>query len=228
MHIGFLVFDGLTNLDLAGPYEVLARIPGARPFLVGKTATPVRSNLGFILTPDKTFENAPPLDILVVPGGSGVNDLLDDQETLSYIEKSSHEAKYVTSVCTGSLILGAAGLLKGRRATTHWMARDLLISFGAEVLPDRVVVDGRIITGGGVTSGIDFAFELARRIAGREIAEQIQLTLEYNPKPPLDAGSPERAGEGIVMDVRACSRQMLHERRLAVIKAANRLYANES
>lgn len=223
MHIGFLVFDGLTNLDLAGPYEVLARLPKASPFLVGKTAMPVRSDVGVMVTPDKTFENAPPVDILVVPGGPDVNQVLDDPETLSYIKKASSEARYVTSVCTGALVLGAAGLLKGRKATTHWMAREFLASFGATPVIDRVVIDGPIITGAGVTAGIDFALVLAIEIVGRKKASEIQLFLEYNPKPPLDAGSPERAEEDIVMDIRKRSSQMLHERTLAVARAAARL-----
>jgi cyclohexyl-isocyanide hydratase len=225
VHIGFLVFDGLTNLDLAGPYEVLARLPEASTFLVAKTVLPVRSDVGLMLTPDTTFENASAADVLVVPGGPGVNRLLDDQETLSYIKHASHEAKYITSVCTGALVLGAAGLLKGRKATTHWMAREFLASFGATPVVDRVVVDGPIITGGGVTAGIDFALELAMRIAGRATAEQIQLSLEYNPQPPLDAGSPERAGEDIVMAVRSYSSEMVHERACAVAKATARLFA---
>jgi cyclohexyl-isocyanide hydratase len=176
-----------------------------------------------VLVPDHTFADAPPVDILVVPGGPGVNQLLDDQVTLAYIRKASREAHYTTSVCTGALVLGAAGLLKGRKATTHWMAREFLASFGAEVVHERVVVDGTLVTGGGVTAGIDFALRLVMEIAGWEVAERIQLLLEYDPQPPLEAGSPESAGEQRIAEVREMSSNMLRERMLAVERAFSRL-----
>jgi cyclohexyl-isocyanide hydratase len=223
LRIGFLIFEGLTNLDLAGPYEVLARLPEASTFLIGKTASPVRTDTGLMLMPDKTFENAPPLDVLVVPGGPGVNQLLGDQETLLYIKESSLKAQYTTSVCTGALALGAAGLLKGRKATTHWMARDFLSSFGAQAVADRVVIDGNIITAAGVSSGIDFAFILAEKISDRITAERIQLFLEYNPAPPLNAGSPEHAGKDVVAAVQAASLHMFQERSAAIAQAVERL-----
>jgi len=194
--IGLLLFPNLTQFDLAGPYEVFARMPGSEVHLVAETAAPVRSEFGLTLTPTATYDACPRLDLVCVPGGVGVNALLTDAATLDYLRRAAAEARYVTSVCTGALLLGAAGLLRGRRAATHWTARELLRAFGAEPVAERVVVDGNLITGGGVTAGIDFALRVVAEIAGREVAEAIQLGIEYDPSPPAElagAGDPTRA-----------------------------------
>jgi cyclohexyl-isocyanide hydratase len=201
--IGLLLFPNLTQLDLAGPYEVFARMPGSEVHLVAETAAPVRSEFGLTLTPTATYDTCPPLDLVCVPGGLGVNALLTDAATLDFLRRAAAEARYVTSVCTGALLLGAAGLLRGRRAATHWTAREFLRAFGAEPVAERVVVDGNVITGGGVTAGIDFALRVVAEIAGREVAEAIQLGIEYDPQPPFDCGSVEKADPAVVAMIRA-------------------------
>ena len=158
---GLLVFPNLTQLDLTGPYEVLARIPGAETLLLWKDLDPVRSEHGLTILPQATLAQCPPLDLVLVPGGAGINPLLEDAEVLAFLRRRASEAKYVVGICTGSLVLGAAGLLRGRRAGTHWMSRDLLRAFGAEPVAERVVVDGNLYTGGGVTAGIDVALMVA-------------------------------------------------------------------
>lgn len=203
LHIGLLVFPGVQQLDLTGPYEVFASLPDAAVHLLWKTIDPFRSATGLVLTPDTTFETCPkPLDVLCVPGGAGVNALLGDKEVLAFVREQAAAARYVTSVCTGALVLGAAGLLQGKRATTHWAAHDLLARFGAIPTPGRVVRDGHLLTGGGVTAGIDFALTLAAELAGREAAEVVQLSLEYAPAPPFDAGTPDTATEAILTAAR--------------------------
>jgi len=198
MRIGFLLFPGLTQLDLTGPYEVFARLPGAEVHLLWKNAAPVRTEHGLALIPTTILEACPQLDLLCVPGGPGVNELLTDGEVLAFVKRAAASARWVTSVCTGALVLGAAGLLTGRRATTHWMSREFLRDFGATPVEERVVVDGNVITGGGVTAGIDFALQVVAEVAGREVAETIQLAIEYDPQPPYDAGTPRRAPQAIV------------------------------
>ncbi len=163
---GMLVFPNMTQLDLTGPYEVLARLPGAETLLLWKNLDPVRSEHGLTILPDTSFADCPPLDLVFVPGGAGVNPLLEDDEVLTFLRRAAAGARYVVGVCTGSLVLGAAGLLRGRRATTHWMSRDLLHAFGAEPVAERVVVDGNLFTGGGAyTAGIDVALTVAAEIA---------------------------------------------------------------
>ncbi|HEV2674561.1 MAG TPA: DJ-1/PfpI family protein [Aliidongia sp.] len=196
--IGFVLFPGMTQLDLTGPYEVLARLPNATIHLVWKDLAPVASDRGLAIVPTDTLETCPTLDLICVPGGPGINALLTDQTVLEFIRHQAWGAQYVTSVCTGALVLGAAGLLHGKRATTHWMSHDLLAEFGAIPVKARVVSDGRTITGGGVTAGIDFALTVIAEIAGRELAEAIELGLEYDPKPPFGTGTPERAGAELV------------------------------
>ena len=215
--IGFLLFPDLTQLDLTGPYEVLSRIPGAQTHLVWKTLEGVRSEGGLTILPTVTIENRPRLDLLCVPGGQGVNVLLGDPVILDFVRRVAAEARYVTSVCTGSLLLGAAGLLQGRRAATHWAFRDLLPAFGAIPVAERVVVDGRLITGGGVTSGIDFALRVAAEVAGEKVARAIQLGVEYDPQPPFDSGSPERADPALVERIRGL---LSPDRAEAVARAA--------
>ncbi|NWG52892.1 MAG: DJ-1/PfpI family protein [Hydrogenophilaceae bacterium] len=190
---GFVIFPNLTQLDFTGPLQVLSRIPGWSTHIVAKTMDPVPSDCGLSLAPTATFDTAPPLDLLCVPGGFGVDQAVEDEATLGYVRAQGARARYVTSVCTGAFILGAAGLLKGKRATTHWAYHELLARVGAIPERGRVVRDGNLFTGGGVTAGIDFAFVLVNEIAGPEAAQAIQLALEYDPAPPFDAGSPARA-----------------------------------
>jgi len=219
MHIGFLLFPGTTQLDLTGPYEVFARLPGAQTYLVWKTLDPVRSEHGLELLPTVGFDTCPELDLLCVPGGPGVNELLTDATVLAFLRRQAGRARWVTAVCTGSLVLGAAGLLRGRRATTHWMSLDMLRAFGAEPVDERVVVDGNLVTGGGVTAGLDFALTLAAEIAGREVAEAIQLAIQYDPHPPLDAGTPQRAPAAVVAATRALAAERQRYRALQVERA---------
>lgn len=200
--VGFLLFPDLTQLDLTGPYEVLARMPGAELHLLWKAVEPVRADSGIALLPTTAFADCPRLDMVCVPGGPGVNPLMADGETLDFLRRVAGEARYVTSVCTGALVLGAAGLLRGRRATTHWMSLDLLRELGAEPVEARVVIDGGVITGGGVTAGIDFALRVVVELRGAAAAQAIQLMIEYDPQPPLDAGSPRRAPPQVVERVR--------------------------
>jgi cyclohexyl-isocyanide hydratase len=220
---GLLVFPNLTQLDMTGPYEVLARMPGAETLLLWKTLDPVVTERGLAILPSVTFAECPPLDLLLVPGGPGVNPLLEDAETLDFVRRAAAAARYVVSICTGALVLGAAGLLRGRRAATHWMSRDLLPAFGAEPSLERVVQDGSIITGGGVTAGIDVALTVVAEIAGRRAAEAIQLDIEYDPLPPFTAGSPERAEPALVEAARARAAARQRERAERVARAAARL-----
>ena len=159
---GMLVFPNLTQLDLTGPYEVLSRLPGAETLLLWKNLAPVRTEHGLTILPMATLADCPPLDLVFVPGGPGINPLLEDQEVLDFLRRAAASARYVVSVCTGALVLGAAGLLRGRRAATHWMSREMLPAFGAVPVTERVVVDGNVFTGGGVTAGIDVALRVTR------------------------------------------------------------------
>jgi cyclohexyl-isocyanide hydratase len=213
VEIGFLVFPKVQQLDLTGPYEVFASWPRARVQMVAKTLEPVRSVTGLVLAPDATFESCPRLDVLCVPGGAGINALLTDEETIQFVRRQAEAARFATSVCTGALLLGAAGLLKGKRATTHWASHDLLENLDAIPVRERVVRDGKLMTGGGVTAGIDFALALVAELAGREVAEAIQLNLEYAPAPPFDAGSPESAPEAVARTVRSRLAPIVEERR---------------
>ena len=193
-NVGFVIFPELTQLDFTGPQQVLARLPQSVMHIIAKSASPVPSDSGLSLVPTHTFENCPRLDLICVPGGStGVVRAMGDRETIEFIRRKSTPAKYVTSVCTGAFILGAAGLLKGRRATTHWAFTELLPLVGATHEKARIVKDGNVITAGGVTSGIDFGLNMVADIAGETAAQAIQLGLEYDPDPPFDAGHPDCA-----------------------------------
>jgi cyclohexyl-isocyanide hydratase len=218
-----LLFPEITQLDMTGPYEVFTKIPDADVRLIWKTAGPVRANGGMQIHADTTFADCPQLDLICVPGGGGMNALLNDEETLSFLRKQAAGARYVTSVCTGALVLGAAGLLKGKRAATHWMSMDMLKAFGAIPTEARVVTDGNVITGGGVTAGIDFALKVAADICGPDVAKAIQLGIEYDPQPPFTAGSPRGAGNQIVEKARTAAVQRQAEREAAVKQAAARL-----
>lgn len=221
--IGMLVFPDIMQLDMTGPHEVFTKMPDTEVMLVWKTREPVMAAGGLRLMPDVTYEDCPQLDLICVPGGAGMNPLLNDEETLEFIRKQAEGARYVTSVCTGSLVLGAAGLLKGKRAACHWMSRDMLKSFGA--IPDaaRVVIDGKYISGGGVTAGIDFGLAVAAEVFGEKEAKAIQLGIEYAPDPPFDAGSPETAGEEVVSAALDAARSRQSARETAVQTAADKL-----
>jgi cyclohexyl-isocyanide hydratase len=220
---GLIVFPNLTQLDLTGPYEVLARLPGAETLLLWKSRDPVRSEHGLTILPTATFSTCPRLDLVLVPGGAGINPLLDDAEVLAFLRRAAAEARYVVGICTGSLVLGAAGLLRGRRAGTHWMSRDLLPAFGAEPVAERVVIDGNLFTGGGVTAGIDVALSVAAAVASRQTAEAIQLAIEYDPTPPFRSGSPRTADPAVLAAVRARSKGRQRDRAERVARAAAKL-----
>ncbi len=202
LQIGILVFPGVQQLDLTGPYEVFASLPDTKVHLIWKGRGPITSATGLVLGATMTFGECPKLDVICVPGGGGVNALLEDAETLAFIRAQAKQARYVTSVCTGSLVLGAAGLLKGRKATTHWFAHDFLAKFGAIPVHARVVRDGNLITAGGVTAGIDFGLAVVAELVGRAEAEAIQLGLEYAPAPPFAAGTPDEAPSAVVAAVK--------------------------
>jgi cyclohexyl-isocyanide hydratase len=193
MQIGFVLFPNVTQLDFTGPLQMLHRVPGATTHILARTLAPVPSDCGLGLVPTGTFADAPALDMICVPGGFGVGAAIRDDETLAFVRAAGQSARYVTSVCTGAFLLGAAGLLRGRRATTHWAYHHLLPLVGAIPQHGRVVRDGNVFTGGGVTAGIDFALTVAAELASPQAAQRIQLTTEYDPEPPFAAGSPDRA-----------------------------------
>jgi cyclohexyl-isocyanide hydratase len=202
LQIGMLLFPRLTQLDLTGPHEVLVRIPDVEMHLVAKTLAPVTSETGLTIIPTATFATAPPIDLLFVPGGAGQIEAAEDAETLAWLKAAGERARWVTSACTGSLLLGCAGLLNGYRAATHWAFMDLLPLVGAIPTNRRVVIDRNRMTCGGVTAGIDIAFHIATEIAGRGVAERIQLALEYDPEPPFRSGHPNVATLELVSQVR--------------------------
>jgi len=203
LQIGMLLYPRLTQLDLTGPFEVLHRIPDVKVHLVWKDTQPVHSDSGLGMLPTTAFADCPPLDVVFVPGGHGQIALMTDQVVLDFLRHHGRTARYVTSVCTGALVLGAAGLLDGYQAATHWAFVELLPAFGARHVPGRVVVDRNRITGGGVTAGIDFALRLAAELAGEDLAKAIQLGLEYDPAPPFACGHPDVADPALVAQVRA-------------------------
>ncbi|MEM7661273.1 MAG: DJ-1/PfpI family protein [Pseudomonadota bacterium] len=193
MQIGFLLFPEVTQLDFTGPLQFLSRLPGSETALIAKTLDPIQTDTPMQVLPTHTFETAPKLDLICAPGGFGTSAAINDAETLDYVRKAGAEAEYVTSVCTGALILGAAGLLEGKNATTHWAYTDLLELCGATHVDARVVQDGNTFTGGGVTAGIDFALTLIAAIHGDDVAQAFQLGFEYNPSPPFNSGHPSSA-----------------------------------
>ncbi len=207
MQIAILIFDGLTALDAIGPYEVLSRLPGAELRLVAKQAGPKRTDTGALgVQADLALADIPDPDVVLVPGGRGNRPLMKDPELLEWLRGVHDGSKWTTSVCTGALVLGAAGILDGRRATTHWAFLERLSEFGAQPVAERVVEDGKIITAAGVSAGIDMALTLAARIAGDEVAQAIQLGIEYDPDPPFDAGSPTKASAAVIEMVRGAER----------------------
>ncbi|HEY1932771.1 MAG TPA: DJ-1/PfpI family protein [Acetobacteraceae bacterium] len=222
LRIGLLLFPRMTQLDLTGPYEVFAKVPGAEVLLLWKTLQPVEAESGLRMLPHATLRDCPPLDVLCVPGGPGVSALMEDAEVLDWLRAQGRAARYVTSVCTGALVLGAAGLLRGKRATSHWASRDLLAAFGAIPTPGRVVRDGNVFSGGGVTAGIDFALTLVAEIVSPAAAQEIQLQIEYAPAPPFDAGTPETAPADVVAAVRAKGAATRQAREALVARIASR------
>ena len=217
------MFPQVQQLDLTGPYDVLASLPDVQVHLVWKDLVPVTASTGLVRKPTTTFEDCPALDVICVPGGAGVGPLMEDEQTLAFIKTQAAQARYVTSVCTGSLVLGAAGLLQGKRATTHWAYHDLLPTLGAIAVKDRVVRDGNLVTGGGITAGIDVALTLAQELVGADTAQLVQLQLEYAPAPPFDSGSPETAPSGIIDEARKRAAPSLKLRREITERAAAKL-----
>lgn len=223
LNIGLLLYPNLTQLDLTGPWEVFARMPGVNNFLIWKDLQPVMSDRGMALLPTVTFMDCPPLDVICIPGGPGQIALMSDDETLNFVRQMAAGAQWITSVCTGSLVLGAAGLLQGYRATSHWGSLDQLSLFGATPVAQRVVHDRNRITGAGVTSGIDFALAVADTLFGRDVAETIQLQMEYDPAPPFNSGSPRSATAERLAQAQAQMRDFIAQRRTASEAAAERL-----
>jgi cyclohexyl-isocyanide hydratase len=222
---GLLLFPGMTQLDLTGPLEVLGRLPGWRVEIVAPTLEPVRTDKGLVIQPDAAFGTASSYELFVVPGGPGTDDAMLDPEIVRFVRDKSNAAAYIFGICTGSLLLGAAGLLRGRRSGGHWQARDLLSRFGAIPCDDRMTIDGNIYTSGGVTAGIDMALRVAAAVAGDDVAQQIQLQIEYDPEPPFDAGTPFVAPPEIVERARNATAASRAIREAAVEQAAKQLEA---
>jgi transcriptional regulator GlxA family with amidase domain len=213
MRIAILIFERLTALDAIGPYEVLSRLPGAELSFVAKEPGPKRTETGALgVQADLALAELPAADVVLVPGGKGNRPLMADPEVLGWLRGVHESSTWTTSVCTGALVLGAAGILDGKRATTHWAFLDRLPELGAEPVSERVVEDGKVITAAGVSAGIDMALTLAARIAGDEVAEAIQLGIEYDPQPPFDAGSPSKASPEVIELVRAAQRSEAQRR----------------
>lgn len=213
--VGFVIFPNLTQLDFTGPLQVLNRLPNSQTHIVAKSLDPVPSDCGLALVPTVTFADCPQLDLICVPGGSGVVQAMTDSATVDFVRQQAERAQYITSVCTGAFVLGMAGLLQGRRATTHWAYTDLLPRVGAVFEKKRVVCDGNVVTAGGVTSGIDFALQIVAALAGDDLAQSIQLGIEYDPAPPFASGHPDRAPAAIRQTVSAG-----FARRLEIYRAA--------
>jgi cyclohexyl-isocyanide hydratase len=220
--IGMIIFDQMTNLDFVGPCDAFARIRQANVTVLGKTLAPITTDAKHRVLADATLADAPELDMLFVPGGPGTTAMMEDPEVLAFLRARAPRAQWVTSVCTGALVLGAAGLLKGYQAATHWASMELLEQFGATPVSQRVVIDRNRVTGGGVTAGIDFALTLIARLWGEETAKTVQLGMEYNPKPPFDAGEPDRVPE-IAAHYLDLIKPMQNARVAAVKRAAARL-----
>lgn len=223
LRIGALLFDGLDQMDLTGPFEVLSRIPDSEYRIYAKTVNAVRDARGLRLFPDATLAEAPALDVLHVPGGPGQEELMEDGEVLGWLQKQAAGASCVFSVCTGALLLGAAGLLRGRRATTHWASMDLLPYFGARPVGDRVTADGNMVFAAGVTAGIDGALRVAANLRGATAAQAIQLTMAYAPEPPFDSGRPETAPPDVLRAVRLSVAELRVRRQATARRAAERL-----
>jgi cyclohexyl-isocyanide hydratase len=213
LQVGLLCYPRITQLDLAGPYEVLARVPDAKVHIVWKDTSPVKDEHGFSITPDLALSDSPQFDVIFVPGGNGQQDLMEDQEVLNFLKTQGRNARYVVSVCTGSLILGAAGLLNGYRATSHWLFLPLLELLGAIPTKERVVIDRNRVTAAGVSAGIDAALRLVALLRGDKVAQSIQLQIEYDPQPPFDCGSVSKAPEWLVQRITERAKPLFDSRR---------------
>jgi cyclohexyl-isocyanide hydratase len=225
LQIGILLFPKVTQLDFTGPLQVFSSVPDAKIHLIWKRIEPVPSDSVLVVTPTVSFADCPQLDVVCVPGGFGTDDMVNDEEVLSFLRKQAQGAKYITSVCTGSMVLGAAGLLNGYRATSHWTMVDFLSMFGATPVRTRVCTDRNRVTGGGVTAGIDFALTLVSQLVDPQTAQAIQLRLEYNPAPPFNAGSPETAPPEILAFMKEKYAPAQERRREVIGRAAARLAA---
>ena len=223
LQIGILLFPKVTQLDFTGPLQVFSSLPGTKVHLIWKRIEPVASDSVMMLTPTTTFADCPQLDVICVPGGFGTDDMVNDEEMLAFLRRQAEGARYVTSVCTGSLVLGAAGLLRGYRAATHWTAIDYLPAFGAIPARTRVCIDRNRVTGGGVTAGIDFALTLVSMLVDQRTAEAIQLRLEYNPAPPFNSGSPDTAPPEVMELINQRIAPSQPRRAEAIARAAARL-----
>lgn len=226
IQIGMLAFPNVTNLDFAGPLEVFGKLSGCKVHIVASSLEVIRAEGLAVIKPTVTIHDCPPLDVLFIPGGPGQIDVMNDQAVISFVARQGASAKWVTAVCTGTLILGAAGLLRGYKASTHWMSREQLAIFGAEPVNARVTFDRNRVTGGGVTAGIDFGFALAAVLVGEEAAKRLQLALEYAPEPPFRGGTPETAEPHLVDAVLQRAKPLLDRRWLASREAAARLREN--
>lgn len=200
--VGFLIFDNMQLLDFAAPFDEFSSVAELDVALIGKTLKPVTTTSGLRITPTRDINTLHPLDVLCVPGGSGINQLIDDESVLDFIRQQAKSVRYLTSVCTGALVLGASGLLKGRKATTHWSAMAYLKDFGAIPVKNRVVVDGNIVTAGGVSAGMDFGLTMIAELLGEKIAKTVQLQMQYDPAPPFDCGTPEKAPTNLVQEIK--------------------------
>jgi cyclohexyl-isocyanide hydratase len=225
MQVNVIVVKDMVQLDITGPFEVLSRTPGWTVDLVAAAMEPVRTDRGLTLLPTATRETAKPSDILVVPGGTGIDYAMLDEAWLAYARREAERASHVFGICTGSMLLAAAGVLKGRRAGAHWQARDLLAQFGVTPSDERMTVDGKFYTSGGVTSGIDMALRVVADVAGEDVAQRIQLAIEYDPAPPFKGGTPFTSPPEIVKAVTEASRKRRSEREAMVAQAAARLRA---
>ncbi|MEH2082733.1 MAG: DJ-1/PfpI family protein [Nostoc sp.] len=223
LSIGIVLFPNVTQLDFTGPYEVFAKLPKAQLYLLAETLEPIRSDCGLTFLPDTTFAQAPALDVLFVPGGPGINAKMEDEKFLGFLKTQGKQARYVTAVCTGSLLLAAAGLLQGYCATTHWLSLDLLEMLGVKTVAQRVVIDRNRITGSGVTAGIDFGLALAAELFGEALAQAIQLRIEYNPQPPFNSGSPQTAPAAVLARVIDASHNVQEIRRQIVQRVVTQL-----
>jgi cyclohexyl-isocyanide hydratase len=212
LNVVVLLFPNVTQLDFTGPAQVFSKFPNAQVHLAWHDLDPVRTDGGWCIVPTTTLEDCPPADVLFVPGGAGTFDLFEDDVALDFLRRQAAGARWITSVCTGSFALAAAGLLSGYQATSHWASLEMLTEFGVVPVSRRVVRDRNRITGAGVTSGIDFAFVLAGELYGDETARRIQLAIEYDPEPPFDHGSPTKADPALVAEIVAATRSLRIER----------------
>lgn len=203
IHIGFLIYPGVTQLDATGPAQILSAVRGSQIHMIWKDTQPVDTDAGFSINPTTTFKNCPELNVICVPGGIGQIPLMTDPDVLGFLKRQGEQADYVTSVCSGALLLGAAGLLRGYKSACHWAFRDQLVNFGATPIAERIVQDRNRVSGGGVTAGIDFGLALVAELSDENTAKTIQLFVEYDPKPPFDTGIPEKAGPELEAKVRA-------------------------